>query len=212
VVRDYFPPKKTALTADPFIDLLFNCLLGFSFLFLVTLLHINPEAKLANVERKAEYIISATWPDHLKDDIDLWVKGPDDQIVSYLQKEAGWLHLDRDDRGVVNDVIVVDGVEKIYPINQEIVTVRKHHPGEYVVNLYYYQAGSEATVPVEVRVDRVNPKFQTIFRNTVFLDRVDDEKTAIRFSIKSDGSAEDFSQLPTVLTPYGLDHMPSWAN
>ena len=91
---------------DPFIDLLFNALLGFVFLFVVAMLYINPDAKLANVEKQAEYIISATWPENLKDDIDLWVKGPDGQIVSYLRKEAGWLHLDRDDRGEINDILV----------------------------------------------------------------------------------------------------------
>ena len=203
---------KPGLTADPFIDLLFNTVLGFAFLFLAALLYINPEAKLANVEKQAEYIISATWPENLKDDIDLWVRGPDDQTVSYLNKEVGWLHLDRDDRGEVNDIIVIDGVEKIHPVNQEIITVRRKHPGEYIVNLYFYHAYSATPIPVDVRVDRVNPRFETVFADTVVLRGVDDEQTAVRFSIADDGSAERFSQLPAVLTPYALDHSPSWAN
>jgi len=203
---------SSGIAADPFIDLLFNCLLGFAFLFLAALLYINPEAKLANVEKQAEFIISATWPENLKDDIDLWVRGPDDQTVSYLKKEVGWLHLDRDDRGEINDIMIIDGVEKIYPINQEIITVRKKHPGEYIVNLYYYHAFSKHPLPVKVRVDRVNPKFETVFHDTVFLRGVDDEQTAVRFSISSDGSAERFNKLPAVLTPYALDHTPSWAN
>ena len=204
----YLQKNRTALNADPFIDLLFNFLLGFAFLFLVALLYINPEAK----EEQAEYIISATWPGHLKDDIDLWVRGPDVQTVSYLNKEVGWLHLDRDDRGEINDVIVIDGVEKIHPINQEIITIRKKHSGEYIVNLYYYDADSEKPLPVKLRIDRVNPRFQTVYQDTIILNGVDDEQTAVRFSIDENGGAERFSQLPATLTPYALEHSPAWAN
>ena len=200
------------ISADPFIDLLFNCLLGFVFLFLAALLYINPEAKLANIEKQAEFIISATWPEHLKDDVDLWVRGPDDQTVSYLEKEVGWLHLDRDDRGEINDIMVIDGVEKIYPVNQEIITVRKQHPGEYIVNLYYYHAYHGSPLPVDVRVDKVNPKFETVFHDTVYLNGVDDEQTAVRFSISAYGRAEKFNKLPVILTPYALEHSPAWAN
>jgi hypothetical protein len=208
----YLQTSRTALNADPFIDLLFNFLLGFAFLFLVALLYINPEAKEANIEKQAEYIISATWPEHLKDDIDLWVRGPDDQTVSYLNKEVGWLHLDRDDRGEINDVIVIDGVEKIHPINQEIITIRKKHSGEYIVNLYYYDADSEKPLPVKLRIDRVNPRFQTVYQDTIVLNGVDDEQTAVRFSIDEKGGAERFSRLPATLTPYALEHSPAWAN
>ena len=56
--------------ADPFIDLLFNTLLGFTLLFLVSLLFINPKAKRGSVDMVAEYIITATWPKNLADDID----------------------------------------------------------------------------------------------------------------------------------------------
>lgn len=204
--------NRFTLNADPFIDLLFNCLLGFSFLYLITLLYINPEDKLANVEKQAEYIITANWPDNLADDIDLWVKGPDGRTASYLNKEAGWLHLDRDDRGEVNDIIIIDGQEKIYPVNQEIITVRKMHPGEYIVNVYFYNAVSDVPVPVDVRVDRVNPRFRTVFQDDVELLGMDHELTAIRFTIDEDGDVGQFSTLPATLTPYALEHMPSWTN
>ena len=75
-------------STDPFIDLLFNALLGFTFLFLVSVMFIKPDARKGRVNLKAEYIISVTWPDHLADDIDLWVQDPIGEIVSYLQKDA----------------------------------------------------------------------------------------------------------------------------
>ena len=90
---------------DPFTDLLFNILLGFTFLFFITILFINPISKLGNVNLKAEYIITVDWQDNLPDDVDIWVQDPNGEIVSYLKKDAGWLHLDRDDQGIINDVV-----------------------------------------------------------------------------------------------------------
>lgn len=198
--------------ADPFIDLLFNTLLGFSFLFLVSLLFINPEADRARVDKQAEYIISASWPEMLADDIDLWVHAPSGHTVSYLEKDAGWLHLERDDRGVINDIIMVDGVEVVHPMNEEIVTIRNQLPGEYIVNLFYFKASSKDSIPVEVRVDRINPEFKTVFVDTVVLNREDQEETVVRFSIDTEGDVGEINNLPLRLTPFDLDHMPSWVN
>jgi hypothetical protein len=198
--------------ADPFIDLLFNTLLGFTLLFLVSLLFINPKAKRGSVDMVAEYIITATWPKNLADDIDLWVHAPTGHTVSYMQKEAGWLTLDRDDRGELNDIILVDGEEVLYPINQEIITVRYRQAGEYIVNLYFYEQASGEPVPVEVKVDRVNPTLTTVFAETFELVAQDQELTALRFSIDREGNVFDINSLPLRLTPYGLDRMPSWVD
>ena len=82
---------------DPFTDLLFNARLGFTFLFMVAFLLVNPVSKLGKVNLKAEYIITLTWPAAQPDDMDLWVRDPLGEVVSYLQRDVGWLHLDRDD-------------------------------------------------------------------------------------------------------------------
>jgi len=192
-------------TTDPFIDLLFNTLLGFTFLFLVTVLFVNPDARKGRVDLKAEYIISATWPDDLADDIDLWVRDPIGNTVSYLQKDAGWLHLDRDDRGEINDTIEVEGREVVYPINQEVVTIRGVLTGEYVVNLYYYTAASREPVEVLVKGEKVNPTLQTVFAEKLALGEQDSERTAVRFTLDEDGRLTDLNKLPVVLTPYALD-------
>lgn len=198
--------------ADPFIDLLFNTLLGFSFLFLVSLLFINPDADEAKVDKQAEYVISASWPEDLADDIDLWVHAPSGHTVSYLEKEAGWLHLDRDDRGIINDTLLVDGVEVVHRVNEEIVTIRNRMSGEYIINLYYFKARTRDRIPVRVKVDRINPKFETVYTDTIELYQEDQEETVVRFSIDEKGDVRDFNKLPLNLTPYALDHMPSWVN
>jgi hypothetical protein len=192
-------------SADPFIDLLFNALLGFTFLFLVAVMFINPESRKGRVDLKAEYIISVTWPEYLADDIDLWVQDPIGETVSYLRKDAGWLHLDRDDRGEVNDTIIVDGKELLYPINQEVVTIRGIIPGEYIVNLYYYTAAQSQPVEALVKVEKVNPTLQTVFVRRVTLQRQDEEKTVVRFSLDRKGNLQSVNQLDKRLTPYALD-------
>lgn len=204
-----YKPTRNIPRVDPFIDLLFNTLMGFSFLFLVSLLFINPKANRASVEKQAEYIISATWPKDLADDIDLWVRSPTGHTVSYIAKEAGWLHLERDDRGELNDTLMIDGKTVVHPINQEIITIRNRHAGEYIVNLYYYTTKSKTPVPVDIRIDRINPKYETVFRETVTLEKRDQEITAVRFTIKDDGAVHNINKLPATLTPYALDHMPS---
>jgi len=204
-----FKKNRNTPKVDPFIDLLFNTLMGFSFLFLVALLFINPVANKAKVDKQAEYIITATWPQNLADDIDLWMRGPTGRTVSYLAKEAGWLNLERDDRGELNDTLVIDGKKEIYPINQEVITIRKRFTGEYIVNLYYYTAKSKKPVPVDIRIDRINPKYETVYRDTVNLKGQDQETTAVRFTIKEDGGIHKISKLPATLTPYALDSIPA---
>jgi hypothetical protein len=192
-------------SADPFIDLLFNALLGFTFLFLIAVMFINPQGRQGRVNLKAEYIISVTWPEYLADDIDLWVQDPIGETVSYLRKDAGWLHLDRDDRGEINDTILVNGEELLYPINQEVVTIRGIIPGEYIVNLYYYTAAHTAPVEALVKVEKVNPTLQTVYVRRITLNHQDEEQTVVRFSLDRDGNAHAINQLGKRLTPYALE-------
>ena len=196
--------------SDPFVDLLFNALLGFTFLFLIALMFINPQARKGRVDLKAEYIISVTWPDQLADDIDLWVQDPLGETASYLRKDAGWLHLDRDDRGEINDTIIVDGKQVIYPINQEVVTIRGIITGEYSVNLYYYTQKSQKPFEALVKVERVNPTLQTAFVKKVTMSNQDQETTVVRFSLDQQGNLSDVNELPVTLTPYNLE--PNYDN
>ncbi|PWQ99129.1 hypothetical protein [Leucothrix pacifica] len=197
---------------DPFIDLLFNTLLGFSFLFLISLVFINPDEDQAKVDKQAEYVITISWDKTLADDIDLWVYAPSGHTVSYLQKEAGWLHLDRDDRGEVNDKLLIDGREVVHAVNEEVVTIRNRLAGEYIVNVYFYAADSKKRpprkIPVKLKIDRINPRFETVYVDQVELTAQDQELTAVRFTLDDEGKAGQFNKLPKQLTPYGLDHMP----
>lgn len=191
---------------DPFTDLLFNALLGFTFLFFIAIMFMNPITRQGNVQLKAEYMITVTWPDQRPDDVDIWVQDPRGAILSYLQKDAGSLHLDRDDQGNVTDTVLIDGREVVYPVNQEIVTLRGLVAGEYIVNLYYYENRSNTPVDVTVKVEKVNPSLEVKFYDTITLEDVDVEKTVLRFTLGGDGRFLGFNRNPRMLTPYELEY------
>lgn len=191
---------------DPFTDLLFNALLGITFLFFITIMFMNPVAKKGNVELKAEYMITVNWPDQRPDDVDIWVQDPRGEILSYLKKDTGSLHLDRDDQGNVTDTVIIDGKEVVYPVNQEIVTLRGLIAGEYIVNLYYYENRSQLPVDITLKVEKVNPSLSVKFYDTITLEDQDVEKTALRFTLGGDGEFIGFNRNPRMLTPYQLEY------
>lgn len=182
---------KQRLRSDPFTDLLFNALLGFTFLFLVAIMFMNPEAKSGIIDPKAEYIITVSWEDNSPDDIDIWVEDPDGRIVYFRNVEAGLIHLDRDDRGRLNDTISINGKEVDNPLNQEIVTIRGIVKGEYVVNLHYYASETNLPIDAHVRLVKVNPSLEVVYYGTVKMELAGDEKTAMRFSINRDGTIDE---------------------
>ena len=147
---------------DPFSVMLFKALQVVAFLFFLALLAMNPEAKSGKIESKAEFIITMGWPDSHPDDIDLYVEDPLGNIAWYHQREAGFLVLDRDDRGAMNDSVIVNGKKIASPIRQEIVSIRGIVPGEYTVNINYYVKYFPNTplvpVPVMVKVEKLNPR------------------------------------------------------
>jgi len=181
-------------TFVPFTDMLLNVLMGFSIMVFISLALIRPEIKSANVALKAEYLISASWPDNSPDDIDIYVEDPAGNVIWYRHLEAGFLALERDDRGMYKDTLIVDGKRIQNPLNQEIVTMRSIVPGEYVVDVFHYLANGVDPIPVTVSVQRLNPTVQVVYSGTVTLDHRGDEKTAIRFTLDKDGVPSHLSQ------------------
>ena len=190
---------------DPFTDLLFNILLAFTFLFFITILFINPITKFGNINMKAEYIITVDWNNNLPDDIDLWVKDPNGEIVSYLKKDAGWLHLDRDDQGIINDKVIIDGKDVVYPVNREVVTLRGIIPGIYTVNLYMYDNKSLKPVNAKITIEKVNPTLKLVFFDNVVMETKDVELTVLKFRLDSSGNFSSILSENEILTPYGLE-------
>jgi len=185
---------------DPFYDMLFNMLIAFVFCFIIALLAMNPKAlKTGDIPSKAEYIINVGWPDRNPNDIDTWVQDPGGNLVWFRAREAGLMYLDRDDRGDANDAILVNGQRIVSPFRQEVVTLRGIVPGEFTVNVQYYQSRDGQPVDVSVSIIKVNPRAEVVFYGQLPLARQGDEATAARFTLLPDGKVVNVNTLPKSL-------------
>lgn len=185
-----------------FTDLLFNALLGFVVMFVLAYLLINPIAETGAVDAKAEILITLNWPDGRREDVDIYVEDPAGNLVWFRTREAGLMHLDRDDLGRSNDVIRISGREVVNPLNQEIVSIRGIQPGEYVVNLHLYRAApDQRPVTATVKVEKLNPRVEVVFYGEVDLVKPREERTAVRFSVKADGTIGGVNKLAKDLVP-----------
>jgi hypothetical protein len=184
---------------DPFTVMLFKGLQVVCFMFFLAFLTINPEALSGKIDTKAEFIITVTWPDNNPDDVDTYVEDPLGNIVWYHQLEAGFLNLDRDDRGDFNDYVMISGRKVKNPLRQEIVSMRGIVAGEYTVNIVHYLATTPDPVEVKVRVDKVNPRVSVVYYGTVELKGTGYEATACRFTLSADGTVTDVNTNPKPL-------------
>ncbi len=178
---------------DPLGVMLFKALQVIAFLFFIALLAIRTKEDEGKVDPKLEFLITVSWPDKHPDDIDMFVQDPIGNMVWYRRRESGFMVLDRDDRGGLNDFIMVNGQKVPSPIRQEIVSVRGIVAGEYTVNIYHFAALTGAPVPVTVKVEKLNPKVQVVHYDTVELDHGGTEKTAVRFVMDKTGMVTEVS-------------------
>ena len=187
-----------------FIDILFNILVGFAFLFIVAFLLIKPEAKKKDFDRRAEYIIIMEWDAGAKDDIDLYVEDPLGGIASFRHPVVNFTHLDKDDLGTRNDTTTLpDGTVKTIRINREVITIRGIIPGEWVINAHYYSDYGENQIiehgekrrrskrpneflTVKVELHRVNP-YEIMWMGEKKFYKKGQEETFVRWTIDNTG-------------------------
>jgi len=190
-----------------FIDLLFNILLGFAFLFIIAFLLIKPEAKKKDFDRRAEFVIILEWDHDAPDDLDLYVQDPTNDKVSFRLPIANYMHLDKDDLGKRNDTIInADGSTSTVMINREVVTIRGIMAGEYIINAHYYSTrvynGSqiepdERTVDyrnkpqtdltVKIELHKVTP-YKILWAGEKKFTHRGQEETFLRFVLDGDGN------------------------
>ena len=192
--------KRNYHTSLSFLDLLFNTVLCFAALFALSFILINPSKQDKNVEVKAEFIITVTWPNDLNNDVDTYVEDPQGRLVAFMRREEGLMHLDRDDVGKFNDILSTPFGDVEYNENREVVTLRGTIVGEYVVIVHMYMQRSEqGATPVRIQLDKINP-FQIVTVKDVVLDITGSEKTAFRFTVDKEGEVSDVNELPKTLT------------
>lgn len=134
-----------------FVDLLFNLLVGFTSLFVIAFLLINPIAKQGVVDPPILLMVEMEWSDESLRDIDLYVKGPDGVTIYFSNKSNGYITLKRDDTGRASDTFVVNGEEVVVNRNYEVTTFTALPDGDYVVGAHYYSfAGAREEVKVSL--------------------------------------------------------------
>ncbi len=184
-------------SSTAFIDLLFNIIVGVAFLFLIAFILINPVSKKHDVESKADFLIILNWDDKSNDDIDLWMRDPIGNIMSFKSKDVGFMHLDRDDLGARNDKVTMpDGTVKYITLNREIAALRGTLEGWYIVNLHVYRKnkmvdpedGVSKFIPTTTTVEliQVNP-YRIKIMHELVLEKQGQEFTLFAFRLSDTG-------------------------
>ena len=185
--------KNRYVSSIGFTDLLFNMVVGLAFLFILAFVLINPITKQNDVEVKSDFLVFLSWDDDSGDDIDLWIRDPDGNLLSFRNREAGLMHLDRDDLGLSNDTFYnEDGTKGWIYINKEVASLRGFRPGEYLVNVHVYNrkpdryGNMNELNNIQVELIKLNP-YKPITTNHFVSKRRGQEFTAFKFTLDEDG-------------------------
>lgn len=190
-----------------FIDILFNIM--FCFVVLWVLAVITPDIpKPTNMlDPKSTYIVSMEWNEGSIADIDLHIKGPDDQVLNFMHKETGYMHLERDDLGRTNDVVFYNGEVIISPVNSEIAFITSPLEGHWVVNAYYYSDNITAGV-IDVTMKLISiENFSIVATRTFQLKKKWSQFTAFSFSMDDKGQVTTIDmeeQIPFIAMKRGV--------
>jgi len=170
--------RKRYLTTFGFIDLLFNMLVGFVFLFFIAYILINPIADDGKVDPPDQAMIVVNWSDNSKLDVDIWIKDPTGKILSFTNKTIPGMHLEKDDLGFTNDSL---NGQLIYAKNQEVVHITNLLEGTYQVTLHLYSDHGDK-LPQEVTVELMTiKKFRKLGSKTITLSTKGQEKPIVSF-------------------------------
>ncbi len=192
--------KRRELPNVASLDLLWNALFGFIGMFILSLIliSIHKNAQDENkIETSGEFAIVVKWPSESSDDVDTYVMDPHGNLVSFLGKSAGLMHLERDDLGAASDVIVSpDGKSVKVNKNEERVILRGILPGEYIVNLHMYHKSDANPTAATISLVKLKGNVPVISGKEVVLERTGQEATAFRFTLSKEGVVSNVNNLP----------------
>jgi len=172
---------------------------------MLAFLLINPVAKKQDIESKADFLIILNWDTKSFNDLDLWMRDPLENTVSFRNKDNGLMHLDRDDLGGKNDRIKQpDGTIKYVALNREILALRGTVEGWYVVNIHSYRKRDEPNpVKGSVELIQVNP-YKVIAIQDFEIQLQGIEKTIWQFEMDDTGNIVDLKEEPYSIVKLAL--------
>lgn len=184
-----------------FLDVFLNTLIVFMVFFILAFIQIQPKAKKdVAVNTAGEFIVVMDWDDKSEDDVDLYVMDSQGNLVFFHSREAGLMHLERDDLGIKNDVVTGPNGEQIkISKNEERVIIRGITPGEYIVNVHMYNKVDWSQTKVSVALIDLQGTDTKIVEKFVILESMGDEATAFRFTLSADRQVSNINTIPRKL-------------
>lgn len=167
-------------------DILFFWIIAFLLMVMFMMSKIADPAKMSEEQTTppGNLIVAITWPKG-DTDVDMWVDGPGEMNpVGYSNKGGLLWNLLRDDLGNQPDAT---------DLNYENAYTRGIIPGEYTVNVHCFRC-PQVPIPVQVEVSASKGNGKSAVRQIaaakVELRQNGQERTAIRFVLKADGSSD----------------------
>lgn len=183
-----------------FIDLLFNLMLGFAAMFLLSLQMMSPILKniKESIPKEAEYVLRIEWQGDSDHDVDLWIQHDlTEEISGFTRISTATMHLERDNTG--ND----SNRKEPGHINEELISIRQTQAGWYTVNLHWYADRTSTEAPiVKWSLMKMKPSMQTVASGTARLTKRGQELTILRFMLDANGKLikQDINSQVSVIT------------
>lgn len=174
-----------------FVDLLFNLLVGFTSLFIIAFLMINPVAQTGQVTPPVKLFVEIEWDKDVTQDIDLFVRGPNGTTIFYGNKDGNYMTLERDDLGSSNDTYELNGERITIKRNYEIVNFSDLPAGEYIIGVFYFSRKGD---PLEIKttVRSISPH-KLVYEGTAQGLTPRTERTVLSFVVDKDGEVSDLN-------------------
>lgn len=173
-------PRRGNTINTAFRDVLLSANLLISCLLILILPNINPPHPAeSGIKSPGPMSITAAWSGKGQD-VDLWVKSPNDRAVGYSRQNGKSMNLLRDDLGLGDS-----------PFQLETAFSLDLPAGEYIINLHCYRCTAPQDVTVEIRLGGDTPKL--FFSQKINL-QPGREITVVRFKLDATGNLVSGSQ------------------
>ena len=182
-----------------FVDFLANLLLVFTVLFIISFVLIRPKAAPPALRTPGLYAVEIRWPGKTDNDVDLYVRDPEKNVVYFANGTAGLLHLEHDDLGYPSASTSAGRLVKPRT-NVERAVLRGVEAGQFVANVHLYRAGEGGgAVRVHASLWKLIGADKPVATASILLRREGRERTAFRFTVTPAGELTGINRLPAAL-------------
>jgi hypothetical protein len=187
----------------PMADMMTALAVFFMVMFLLTIMAIKVTSEEERVQQRSGlvqvydslYVVKASWSGDSANDVDLYLKDPNKNIIYFKNHDIDEITLERDVIGK-ESVYTSSGDSIRYDRNDEIISIRTLLPGDYIANVHLYKRHDLNTdTPVTVRLYKaVGIAYRLLHEGIVTLGYQGEEKTVFGFHLDPDGSVSKYNQ------------------